>query len=143
MHTARIFGDVAADRAGNLARRIGGVVEAMWRCRFTDCEIANARLNRGGPRARIDLDDPIELRQGQQHPVAQGQCAARQTSASATRYHGHSARMTEPEHLRDFDFRLREDDNHRQLTVQHESIAFVGPRILRAPQDGMRWEQLA
>ena len=133
MHPARILGDVAADRAGNLARRIGGVVKAMRRGRFADREVADARLNRRGAGMRIDLYDPIELRQRQQHAGAMGQCAARQACASAAGYHRDRACMTEPKHLRDLDLRLREDDNHRQLTVQHEAIALVRLRLLRPP----------
>jgi hypothetical protein len=71
------------------------------------------------------------------------QRAARQTSASAAWYHGHPARVTEPQHLRDLDLCLGEDDNHRQLTMQHEPVAFVRSRILGAPQDAMLWEELA
>src|SRR5688572_8900774 len=51
--------------------------------------------------------------------------------------------MTELEHLRDFDLCLRQDNDHRQLTMQHQSIALVRPRILRAPHDGIPREHLA
>jgi hypothetical protein len=51
--------------------------------------------------------------------------------------------MAEPKHLDDLDLRLGEDDNHRQLTMEHEAIALVRPRILRLPQDGVLREQLA
>jgi hypothetical protein len=127
MHAARILGDIAADRARNLARRIGRVVKAVLRSRFADCEIANARLDSRG----AELADRLRMirlsfASDSSTPSAMRQCAARQASAGATRHDWHAARMTEPKHLDDLDLRLGEDDNHRQLTMEHEAIASYG-----------------
>ena len=59
VHAARVLGDVAADGAGDLARRIGGVVEAVLRHRLGDGEIAHARLHAGGARERVDGEDVL------------------------------------------------------------------------------------
>ena len=48
MHAAGVFGDVAADRARDLATRVRRVVEAVWRRRLGNRQIAHARLHRGG-----------------------------------------------------------------------------------------------
>ena len=65
VHAARVLGDVAADRAGDLAARIGRVVEAERRRGLADREVAHAALHRRGPRLRIEADDPVELREAQ------------------------------------------------------------------------------
>ncbi len=62
MHAAGILGHVAADRARDLARRIRSVVQTMRRRRLGDREIANAGLDRGGARERVDSQNAIELR---------------------------------------------------------------------------------
>ena len=46
MHAARVLGDVAADRARDLRRRIRRVVEAVRRRRLGDREVAHARAAR-------------------------------------------------------------------------------------------------
>ena len=57
MHAARVLGDVAADRAGDLRRRIRRVVQTVGRGRLRDRQVAHARLHDCGARERIDRDD--------------------------------------------------------------------------------------
>ena len=45
MHAARILGDIAADRAGDLARRIGRIIEPLPLHGVRDPEIGHARLS--------------------------------------------------------------------------------------------------
>ena len=54
VHAAGVLGDVAADRARDLRRRIRRVVEAVRRRRFGDREVAHAGLHDGGARERVD-----------------------------------------------------------------------------------------
>ena len=59
MRPPGIGGDVAADRAGALARRVRGVVEPGPPERAGQPEIDHAGLNDRIAVARVDLDDPL------------------------------------------------------------------------------------
>ena len=54
MHAAGVLGDVAADRAGDLRRRIRRVVEAVRRGGLRNREVAHAGLHDGRARQRVD-----------------------------------------------------------------------------------------
>ncbi len=76
VHAAGILGDVAADGAGDLARRIGGVVEALVLHRPGDAEVGDAGLGDHAAVVEIDFQDPVEPGHRQQHAVGQRQGAA-------------------------------------------------------------------
>ena len=68
VHAAGVFGDVAADRAGDLARRVGRVVQPMRGARlrkWPDCARPAARV--AVRAAGIEREDAIEFRHRQQH----------------------------------------------------------------------------
>ncbi len=69
MHAARVFGDVAADGAGDLAARVGRVEQAVRRCGLRNRQVAHPAFHRGGARDGVDALDAVEPRQRQQHPV--------------------------------------------------------------------------
>jgi hypothetical protein len=54
MHAAGVLGDVAADRAGDLAARIGRVVQTIRRRGLADRQIAHAALHDRRARERVD-----------------------------------------------------------------------------------------
>jgi hypothetical protein len=87
MHAAGILRDIAADRAGDLRRRIGRVVEAGMRHRLADGEIGDAGLGHHDAVVEIDLADALELAEAEQHAVGQRQRAAGQRGAGAARHH--------------------------------------------------------
>ena len=116
VHAARVLGDVAADRAGDLAARIGRVVEAVRRRGFADGEVAHAALHRRGARARVDRDDAVELGQAQRHAERVRQRAARQAGAGAARDHRHFERVAQPQH--GGDLRLRSRAARRRAAVR-------------------------
>ena len=93
MHAARVLGDVAADRAGDLRRRIGRVVEAVRRGGLGDREIAHAGLHDRGARERVDREDALELGERQHDAARIGQRAARQAGAGAARDHRDARRV--------------------------------------------------
>ena len=59
MHAAGIFRDVAADRAGDLRRGIGRVIEAGMGDGLADREIGDAGLGDDGAVVEIDLADAL------------------------------------------------------------------------------------
>ena len=66
MHAARVFRHIAANRAGNLAARVGRVIQAMLRHGLTDGQISHTALHDGRTAVFVDLQNFIELgeRQG-------------------------------------------------------------------------------
>ena len=86
MHAAGILGDVAADGAGDLARRIGRVVEALALHRLGDGEVGDAGLRHHAAIGVVDLEDAVELAEAEQDAVGERQRAARQRGAGAARH---------------------------------------------------------
>ena len=76
-----IFGDIAANTASDLGRWIRCVVEPVRAGRLRDGQIAHARLNACRTRAAVDVDDAVELREAQNNPTGQRQCAAGKTGS--------------------------------------------------------------
>jgi hypothetical protein len=87
MYAAGVLGDIAADAAGDLRRRVGGVEQAMRGGGLGDRQVAHARLHARGACVRVDGQDAVEARQAQQHAAGKGQRPARQTRARAARHH--------------------------------------------------------
>ena len=86
VHAARVLGDVAADRARDLARRIGRVIEALVLDRVGDAEIGDARLGDHAAVLEVDLEDAVELAEAQHDAVGQRQGAARERGAGTPRH---------------------------------------------------------
>ena len=61
VHTARVLGHVPADGAGNLARGVGCVVEAVCIDCLANGEIGDARLDHRTAVRVIDLEHFVEL----------------------------------------------------------------------------------
>ena len=80
---AGVGGDVAADRAGLLRRRVGRVVEAEVRDRTAEVEVEDARLDPGDPRLDVDLQHTVHLGGHDDQRVVDGRRAARQPGAAA------------------------------------------------------------
>ena len=85
MHAAGILGDIAADRAGDLARRIGRVIEAQALHGVGDAEIGHAGLSDDAAIGDIDLEDLVELAHAEKNAVGERQGAARERGSGAAR----------------------------------------------------------
>ena len=86
VHAARVFRDVAADRAGDLRGRVGGVVEARVLDRGGDAEVGHAGLGDHAAVLEVDLEDAVELAQAEHDAIGQRQGAARERGAGAPRH---------------------------------------------------------
>ena len=75
VHAARVLGDVAADRTGDLARRIGCIVEAAFGDGIGNGQIGDPRLGRHAAVVIVDLEDTVELAEAEQDAVGQRQRA--------------------------------------------------------------------
>ena len=93
VRSAGVLGDVAADRADDLARRIGRVVVA-GADRRADLQVGHARLDDDALVVQVDVDDPPHPRQDDQHAVLHRKRAARQARARSARDRRHAGVVT-------------------------------------------------
>ena len=63
VHTARVFGHIAANGAGNLAGRVGGIVQIKGSGRLADGQVAHPRLHHSRAACGVHLQDAVELGQ--------------------------------------------------------------------------------
>ena len=81
---AGVRGDVAADRAERLARRVGRVPQADVRGRVRDVGVDDPRFEDGHLVDGIDLEDPVHPFEAQdQAPVDRGRAAAQRAARAA------------------------------------------------------------
>ena len=117
MHAARIFRDIAADRAGDLRGGIGRVIKALRLDRAGDREIGDARLDDREPVGEIELLDLIEFHHRKENAVRERQGAARQRGSGAARHHLHIVLVTIGEHGAHLRNAVWQNDDHGQGPV--------------------------
>ena len=83
VRAAGIFGDVAADSGGFLARGIGREEEAGLFDGAGDVEIDDAGLNDGALIVEIDFEDAIHAGENEHESAGAGECATGEAGASA------------------------------------------------------------
>ena len=125
MHAAGILRDIAADRAGDLRRRIGRVVKSGIGHRLADGEIGHPGLGHHHAVVEIDLADALELAEAEQHAIGQRQRAAGQRGAGAARHHLDALLEAIFQNPRDLFGGVRKHHDHRRLAIGHQAIGFV------------------
>ena len=134
MHATGVFVDIAANAAGNLAGRIGGVIQTK-RCRgFGNGQIAHAGLHHGGAGGGIHRQNALEFTHHQQYAAGHRQGAARQTSAGTTRHHRHAQTQAGAQHLLHLQFGFRQHHHQRHLPESGQGIAFKRRHLGRADE---------
>ena len=129
VHAARVLRHIAADCAGDLRGRIGGIVEAGMLDRLRDGEIGHARLDHRDAVGEVDLANAVELGHPEENAVGQRQRAAGKRGAGPARHHLDAFRVAECEHAADLLRRLRQDDHHGELSIGGEPIGLVGAHL--------------
>ena len=137
VHAAGILGHVAADRAGDLRRGIGCVVEAVLRGGLGDREIAHAGLHHGGACERIDALDAVQLGQHQQHCAVDRQRAGREAGAGAARDDCHALGVAQPENGGDLVLGFRQHDHVGRVAVGGQSVRFEGHEVFALDQQAV------
>src|SRR6184192_4957249 len=100
VRAARVFGYVAADRAGGLTRRVGRILQPVRRGGEGETDVDDPWLHHRQPVAGVDLEDAIQPGQHDQHGVAVRERPARETGARAAWHERHAERAEQP-HDRD------------------------------------------
>jgi hypothetical protein len=138
VHAAGVLGHVAADGAGDLARRVGRVVQAQWRGGLADGQVAHPALHHGRAAGGVDLQDAVELGQAQGHPQCMRHGATRQAGAGAARHHRHLEPVAGLQHGAHLVLGLGQCHHQRALPVGREAVAFIRRGVFAVPQQGMR-----
>ncbi len=99
MRAAGVFRDVAANRADQLARRIGCVVVAVRRNAPGHVEVDDPGLDGDALIGNIHIDDAVQARQSDQHAIRPRQRAARQSRAVAARDKRNLVRVAQTDDL--------------------------------------------
>ncbi|CAM2144652.1 hypothetical protein PT2222_160115 [Paraburkholderia tropica] len=138
VHAARVFGNIAADRAGDLRRRIGRVIETVRRGRLGNGQIAHARLYGGRACVRIDFENALEARERKHDAVADRHGAAGQARARAARHDRHVEASADLHDALDLRLGFRQCHRERQAPVGREAVALVGHGVFFPVQQAMR-----
>ena len=117
MHPAGILGDIPADRAGDLARRVGRIVEAQILHRVGDAEIGHARLSDHAAVGHVDVENLVELAHAKKDAVGKRQGAARERRSGAARDDLDFVGGAIAQDLDDLRRRLRKHGDHGRLPI--------------------------
>ena len=134
VRAARVLGDVAAERARELARRIGRVEQAVRPRRGREVGVDHAGLDDRDAVVRIERADPVQARALDHDRAVVRERAAREPRPGAARHERHAvlaARAHDPLHLL-----ARFGKHHRGglRGVQREAVALVDEQLLAAVQ---------
>jgi hypothetical protein len=130
VHPAGILGDVAADRARDLRRGIGRVVEPVSGGGLGNREVAHPRLHDRGAGELIDAQDPVELGEREQHAALVRQRATRKARSRAAGDDRDARIEAAPEDRDDLRLGLGQRHGGGALAVQRQPVALVRPRFL-------------
>ena len=128
MDPAGILRHIAADRTGDLAGRVGRIVEAAILDRAGDGQIGHPRLHHRHAAVIVNIQHLIELGQAQQDPVFQRQGPARQRGPRPARHHLDPRRVTPAQDRRHLRRRFGQDHDQRHLAIGRQPIGLIGPQ---------------
>ena len=137
MHAARILGDIAADGAGDLARRVGRVIKAGLLDRLGQRQVGDPGLGHDAAIVVIDVEDAVELGHAEQYAVGQRQGPARQRGAGAARHDLDAQILAIAQHRRDLFDPRRQHDDQRQLAIGGQPVALIGPPLGLGDDDAL------
>ena len=108
------------------------------RDRLGDGEIAHAGLHPRGAVLDIDLEDAVELREAQEHPVGERKGAAGEPGTRAAGHHRDALPGAEAEYLLDLLGGVGQHRHHGELAVGGEAVALVGAKPFLVVQHALR-----
>ena len=113
MHAARILGNIAAQRAGDLRGRVGRVVEAVRRRGFRHRQVAHTGLDDGQPGQRIDAQNPFEAGQRQHDALGMRHGTAGQAGTGTAGNDRRAQLVAGAQHVDDLPLGFRQADGER------------------------------
>jgi hypothetical protein len=93
MRSARVFCDIAADRAGRLRGRIGRIIVAVILDGIANMEIDDPTFDFDPAVGEINREDMVHARRANHHRCVERQASARKPGTRATRHERNPALM--------------------------------------------------
>ncbi len=143
VRAAGVHVDIAADHAGELARRIRRVEEPGAGDRLGDADIGHARLHHRAAVGVVDIEDAVHPHHPDHHRIGERQRAARQRGAGAARHHADAVLVAEAQHGGDLLGGLRQHDRERHLAIGGQAVGLVGLEADRIGDQGAGGQQRA
>jgi hypothetical protein len=137
VRAAGVGGDVAADRAGPLARRIGSEVEAVRLQMIRQPEVDDARLNDGVAVTDVHFQDPLHPREGDHDAAADRQTASCQTGSRSSRQERDIDLVAHLDDLGHLLGRGGKDDDVGPVLLDRVAVAFVNDELARSGKDAL------
>ena len=138
VRAAGVLGDVAADRAHLLTRRIGRVVVPERRDLPRDLQIGDARFHRDSPVGDVDVEHAIQLGEADDHAAGHRQRAAGEPGPMASRHERHAFLVADAHDRLHVGGGPRKQDEIGQAAKVRQGIALVGHQLHRFGEHGLR-----
>ena len=135
VHAARIGAHVAADGTGDLARRIGRVVEAPVLDGVGNAQVGDARLGDDDAVLVIDVEDPVELAKPHGDGVGQRHGAPGERRAGAAGNDLDAFGEAERQDRRHLGRGLGQDHDQGYLAVGRQAVALVDAELFGVDDD--------
>ena len=138
VRAARVFCDVASNRARELTRRVRGEVQTEAGDGLREIRVHYTGLHHGHAVLRVDLKDPVEAR-ALDHDGAFGrERSTRKPGPRTARHEGHARCATGPDDSRDLRLVPREHDGRRSTSVVRQAVALVREQVVGQGNTGIR-----
>ncbi len=135
MRPARVGRDIAADRAGPLARRVGSIMKARSDEGTRQPDVHHPGLDDRVAVANAHFEDALHPGQTDHQTPADRERAAGQAGASPARYERDVVAHAELDDLDDVLGRSREDDHVGHAPLDHVAVALVNQHLVVPVQD--------
>ena len=134
----RIFGDVATNGAGGLARWVGCVVQTVRGRGARQRRVHRARLDDRAAILGIDGNDAAQPVEADDDGVALGERATGEPGTRAARHKGDALLGQRPDDRDQLLARLRKDGQCGSLPVERQPVGAVRDELARAREDRAR-----
>ena len=135
VRAAGVLGDVAADRADLLARRIGRVEVAVRRDRTRDVEVRDAGLDDDAPALEVDLEDAVHAGERDDDAARDRRRASREPRAGAARDERDTRRVARADDRLHLLGRRGQCDELGDRAVPGQPVALVDAELLELRDD--------
>ncbi len=142
MRPAGVHGDVAGDGAGELARRIGGVEEAVDRGGVGDGDVGDARLDAGDAIGLVDVQHAGHAGDAEHDGVFERQGAAAERRPGAARHHLDLVVVAVAEDLAHLLGAFGQHHGKRQAAIGGERVGLEGAAPLLVGNEGRLRDEL-
>ena len=140
MRPAGVLGDISADTAGHLTRRIRRIVQPVRSSSLRDVEIDDAWLNHCKAVLKVDSKDAIHSLKFDENSAFGSKCSAAQPRPGAARQKRDSVFIRDADDLSHLLGCRRKHDDVRFVLEERKTIAFVNEQLGFVFHDRCRFE---